>query len=457
MKEVLKFGGTSVDKLDLLVSIILEKKEFRPYICVSAFSGVTDLLLSFIQKLEHGENWGKSDYEELKKIHLKKIEEGVENDDAKKYLYKKFDNFFLHKIPDVQKVCMNLLEKGFNYSDHDALLGFGEQLSAFLVSEYISFSLRLEEVQGKYIDLSHIIKGSFKSADHVFFQALRESLIQDVFEKKEDNEILIFTGYFGRVPGGILYSIDRGYTDFMAAFLSSLLKVDRFTIFKEVDGVCSTDPSLAGKNCLLLSELSYLEVLKMASGGMKAVNTEAVRPAMKAEIPIEVRNILYPNSRGTRIIKKRELHERRLIQNIPMKRNVCIVRFGGITEDKDENLELKLLQFLEKHRLKKFFSTTDIAGTSVVLPYNEKKIDLLMEDLRIFGNVYLNKNCAIVAIVGEEMRDKTGVIAKASSAMASEGICIYMTAQGASRVAIDFVVLEEDVERAVKKLHEVFF
>lgn len=458
MKEVLKFGGTSVDKLDVLVAIILKRKEFQCHVCVSAFSGVTDMILSFLKKLEQGEDVNDSDCDKLKSFHVKKIHEGVEDKETREFLLQKLDEFFLHKIPELKQLCMSLLKKGFNHNDYDGILGFGERVSAFLVSEYVSFSLRFEEMKGKYVDLSSIIKGSFKSADHIFFEALRESFIHDIFEKKGDDEILIFTGCFGRVPGGILHSIDRGYTDFTAAFLAAILKADRFIIFKDVDGLCSADPRLlSNKDYLLLSELSYLELLKMASGGMKAVNTQAVRPAMKAEIPIEVRNILSPDNSGTCIIKHRELDSKRLIQNISMKRNICVLRFGGITDDAHENLELKLLQLLEKHCLKKFFSTTDTAGTSVVLPFDEKKIDLLVGDLKVFGNVYVDKNCAIVAIVGEEMRDKMGVIAKASSALASEDISILMTAQGASRVAIDFVVLEECVERAVAKLHEVFF
>jgi aspartokinase/homoserine dehydrogenase 1 len=457
MKEVHKFGGTSVDKLDQVVKVIISRKEENPYVAVSAFSGFTDQLLALIKDAEAQKVFSQETFDNFVDFHFKKIKEGVELESDASFLQDQFLKFFQERSAEIQEAYNDIVNNGYSAKSHDKILGFGEQISAFVVSQLLTLRLKSEEKKGKFVDLGKIIQLPVQKADKAFLEALRAAIAKEIVENKEDNEILVMTGFLGEIPGGILYSIDRGYTDFTGALAASILHAKRYIIFKEVDGVCSADPRIVQKGCLLLKELSYTEVLKMASGGMKAVNTEAVKPAMKSAIPIEVRNTLTPNQEGTKIVASREMQKNRKIQNIPVKKDVCIVRFGGYNDGMEENLEEKLIHFLDKHRIKKFFSTTDGAGTSVVLPWDEKKIEMLIDDLQVFATTKLMKNCAIVAVVGEEMRGRVGVISTAAQALASKNISIKMIAQGASEIGIDFVVNEEEVNDAIAVLHEAFF
>jgi len=457
MKEVHKFGGTSVDKMEQVIKVIISRKDKNPYVTVSAFSGFTDKLLECIDLAENQKPFDTKLFDAFIEFHLKKIEEGSADKETANFLKEKFAEFFQKNSPRIQRAYENIIKKGYSAKDHDTILGFGEQISAFVLSELLTLRLKSEERKGKFIDLGEAVNADFSEANHVFLEALKESVSKKVIDEKEDDEILIMTGFIGAVPGGILHSIDRGYTDFTGAFVSALLHAKRYIIFKEVDGVCSADPRIVTKGCLLLKELSYTEVLKMASGGMKAVNTEAVKPAMKESIPIEVRNLMSPEKEGTIILASREMQENRYIQNIPVKKGVCIIRFGGYNDSMESNLEMKLLSLLDKHKIRRFFSTSDGAGTSVVLPFHEKKIEMLMDDLSVFGVVKIIKDCGIIAIVGEEMRGQVGVIAKASDSLAAEGISIHMIAQGASEIGIDFVIPEERINDAIGSLHKTFF
>jgi aspartate kinase len=207
---------------------------------------------------------------------------------------------------------------------------------------------------------------------------------------------------------------------------------------------------------LLLEELSYIEVLKMASGGMKAINTEAVKPAMNDNIPIEVRNTKTPNTKGTLIKSVRKMEDKKAIQCITIKEEVCVIRFGGF-DDELQKFELVLMNLLEKYRFRKFFSTSDRAGTTVVISYKTNKVEKLIEELEEYGQVKFAKNCALLAIVGEEMQGRVGVLAKATQAISKTGASIYSVVQGASEIGIDFVIDQEYLNKSVKSLHKEFF
>ena len=450
MAEVYKFGGTSVDHLELIAEIIIKRKNKNPFTCVSAFSGTTDLLLKIVKQAEEKKELKNSHLEYLLNWHLTKILNASSDLDLVKKLQRKLKNFWENISNKIAQAYIQIQKKGPSPFYTDIIMGCGEQVAAFILAETIS----LKGKQGKFIDLSQIIKTNNKLADQKFFDKLKEK-IKTKLNKIDEHSLPIITGFIGEVPQGILNSISRGYTDYTGAFISSIIQAKKYIIFKEVDGLCSADPRIIGNKFILLKKLSYLEVLKMASGGMKAVNMAALKPAMSKNITIEVRNTFSPSKKGTTITAERKIDPQKKIQNITVKRNVCIIRFGGFDEESTE-LEFKLLKYLKKHHIKKFFSTSDLSGSSVVLLYEKEKIEKLMTNLN-HGRIKIIKNCSIIAIVGEEMQGRIGVLAKACRAIAQSGASIYVTVQGASQIGIDFVIDEEFANQAVINLHESFF
>ena len=212
------------------------------------------------------------------------------------------------------------------------------------------------------------------------------------------------------------------------------------------------------ERAVLLKRLSYLEVLKMASSWMKAINTEAVKPAMSDNIPIEVRNTFYPDRVWTHISSYRDLNPNVQIQTIPSKKWVCILRFGWLNDwFMWDNLWQILSQMIKKHKIKRFFSTSDDAWFSVVLKFEKEKIEELIDDLKSYANVRMNYDCAIVWIVWEEMRWNIWTFTKAANAISWNWINMHMVAQWASEISIAFVIDESDSAKAINAIHEVFF
>ncbi len=455
MKELNKFGGTSVDCLDQIITVINSRKKYNPYVCVSAFSGVTDVLIKLIDKAKKQESLSSEDIDNLKNIHLEKIRNGLSNEEDINFLKEKFEEFFNKLLINLKISYNNLLERDHNPIDYDTIIGIGEQISAFLISELLTFKSNKNGFKGKFINLENVMGKRNKKTDEAFYKKLRDNIEKKINEEKSKDTVLIMTGFIGYFPEGITHIIGRGYTDYTGALVASIIKADKYIIFKEVDGICSADPSILKGEFILLPELSYREVFKMSSGGMKAINTEAVKPAMNDGIPIEVRNSFTPNKEGTLIVAKRKLDPNKKIQNISIKSNVCVIRFGGLSYNA-QKFELILMELLDKYELVKFFSTSDRAGTSVVLSY-EDKIEKLLDELKKYGNAYIIKNCAIVAIVGEEMKGDIHILSEAVMAITSTNSEIYTVVQGGSQVGIDFVIDEKNLNKVVESLHDNFF
>ena len=457
MKEIYKFWGTSVDYLEQVANIIVKKNDTKiPHACVSAFSWVTDLLINLI---ENAKKWILNDdtIKELKDFHYWKLEKWIVTIEYKEIVEYKFSEFFDAKIEKIKLHLENIIDNWINHYDHDVIIWFWEQISAYLLSEIITCIVAWNDENGLYVDLWEIVTEEHKKADKVFLEDLRVNIAKRLIDDKKSNEIPIIWGFIWKVPWWILNSIDRGYTDFTSALVASVVQAKKLIIFKEVDWICTADPRIVWGSCLLLDRLSYIEVLKMASAWMKAINTEAVKPAMKDNIPIEVRNTFYPENPWTLITAQRDLKPNHEIQTIPSKRWICIVRFWGYESFLTDNLWIKLLELIDKHRLKKFFSTSDSAWYSVALAYDKVKIEALKDDLIHYANVKFTANCAIVWIVWEEMQGQIWVFAKAANAISWNSINIHMVAQWASELLAAFVIDEKELDKAIISLHQVFF
>ncbi len=458
MKEIYKFWWTSVDHLEQVANIIVNNKDSRlPHACVSAFSWVTDLLLNLIESAKYWKDCNNL-LIDIKKFHIEKINNWIKNKDFLKAINSSFINFFDSNLHKIEKHLQNISTKWININNFDPVIWFWEQISAFLLSITVSLIWKSKSTKWKYIDLWKVVTKDFKVADKIFIQAVRSNIATKIIEDIDESEIPIITGYFWKVPWWILNSIDRWYTDFTASLVASVISAKKLVIFKEVDWICSADPKIVKERAVLLKRLSYLEVLKMASSWMKAINTEAVKPAMSDNIPIEVRNTFYPDRVWTHISSYRDLNPNVQIQTIPSKKWVCILRFGWLNDwFMWDNLWQILSQMIKKHKIKRFFSTSDDAWFSVVLKFEKEKIEELIDDLKSYANVRMNYDCAIVWIVWEEMRWNIWTFTKAANAISWNWINMHMVAQWASEISIAFVIDESDSAKAINAIHEVFF
>lgn len=294
----MKFGGSSLGtgKRMLHVAEIIKKfsNKSEVVIVVSAMNGVTDKLISLFQKCKSRDF--STAFEEIRILHgihnsaLRDL--GLRKNDyvhIKKSLYHLFGDLSIYLF-----LC-----KDYSLSDYDYVISFGEKLCSHLLSA----ALNKIDVIAKPIDASSVIV-----ANNMFGNA--RALLADtkIKAKKSLLPLLlkhivpVVTGFYAATKEGKIVTLGRGGSDYSATILSNVLDAKEVILWKEVDGVFSTDPK-KDDQAKFYSELLYSEALALAERGAKVLHSEAMKPVKSKGIIVWVKNIFKPDLIGTKIWK----------------------------------------------------------------------------------------------------------------------------------------------------------
>jgi aspartate kinase len=136
-----------------------------------------------------------------------------------------------------------------------------------------------------------------------------EQLVVKAFDRMADPTVVaVVTGFIGQDPNGKITTLGRGGSDLTATALGASLGLDEIQVWKDVDGILSSDPRLV-KNAVPVSQVSYDEASELAYFGAQVLHPIAMQPARKFNIPVRVKNSYNPSAEGT-IIKNEKLKNR---------------------------------------------------------------------------------------------------------------------------------------------------
>jgi aspartate kinase len=140
-----------------------------------------------------------------------------------------------------------------------------------------------------------------------------ESAVQHAFEHRIDpNTVAVVTGFIGHDPKGKITTLGRGGSDLTATALGAALRLDEIQVWKDVDGILSTDPRVV-PHALALDQVSFEEASELAYFGAQVLHPIAMQPAMKYNVPVRVKNSYNPVAAGT-IIQQAKSPENRLVR-----------------------------------------------------------------------------------------------------------------------------------------------
>ncbi|MBI4666776.1 MAG: aspartate kinase [Nitrospinae bacterium] len=258
---------------------------------------------------------------------------------------------------------------------------------------------------------------------------------------------------------GNVTTLGRGGSDTSAVAIAVAMKAGCCEIYTDVDGVYTTDPNIV-PNARRIDCISFDEMLEMASLGAKVLQIRSVEFGKKYNMPIWVKST-FSDGKGTLVtseVKEMEdvlvaavAHDRNqakiTVSGVPDKPGVAATIFGKVAEQ-EINVDVIIQNVSEK-------GLTDISFT---VPKNEvkKAISLIEPTLREIGarEVAADDQIGKVSIIGVGMRSHSGVAAKAFKALADGGINIMMIST--SEIKVSCVVAAEEVDRAVRILHDAF-
>ena len=277
--------------------------------------------------------------------------------------------------------------------------------------------------------------------------------------ERASRKIVIVTGFQGVNRYEDYTTLGRGGSDTTAVALAAALHADACEIYTDVDGVYTADPRIV-PGARKISEITYDEMLDLATCGAGVLHNRSVEMAKKYGVPLVVRSSLN-NSEGT-IVKEVTSVERMLISGVALDENAARISVMGL---KDEpGIAFKLFNILAKNNVNVDIILQSIGREKtkdISFTVNEEDVETaiqLIEENKeriTFQQVTSNLDVAKVSIVGAGMTSNPGVAAKMFEALYSVGININMIST--SEIRITVLVKKKDGEKAMNAIHDAFF
>jgi len=333
----------------------------------------------------------------------------------------------------------------------DMLLSTGEQISIALMA------MAIEKLGYPVISLTGWQAG-IKTDSNYSNARIKEIDTERLQRELDKRNIVVVAGFQGINKYDDITTLGRGGSDTTAVALAAALKADKCEIYTDVDGVYTADPRIV-PNASKLKEISYDEMLELATLGAKVLHNRSVELAKKYNIPIVVRSSFNDNE-GT-VVKEVSSVEKLLVSGVACDKDIARVAVIGV-----ENVPGKAFQIfslLAKENINVDIilqsigreKTKDISFT--VSKSNLKQtLDVLTKNLHVIGakDITYADNVAKVSIVGAGMVNNPGVAAMMFEALYDAGINIEMIST--SEIKISVLIDEKDAEKAVRAIHDKF-
>lgn len=277
-----------------------------------------------------------------------------------------------------------------------------------------------------------------------------------ILNELDQRKIVIVTGFQGINKYDDYTTLGRGGSDTTAVALAAALNADACEIYTDVDGVYTADPRKVPK-ARKLSQITYDEMLELATLGAGVLHNRSVELAKKQGVQLVVRSSLN-TSEGT-VVKEDTKMEKMLVSGVAADKDAARVALIGL---KDEpGVAFRLFNHLARHNINVDMilqsvgrdSTKDISFT-VAVENADEAVEIVERHFHEYDKIDVEKNVAKVSIVGAGMMSNAGVAAKMFEALYDEGINIKMISTSEIRVSV--LIDEKHTEKAMNAVHEKF-
>ncbi|MEM7086836.1 MAG: bifunctional aspartate kinase/homoserine dehydrogenase I [Bacteroidota bacterium] len=455
--QVVKFGGTSVANAENIskVAAILQSKANDDTIIavVSALGGMTDSLQR-AGELANEKDTGYLDlFKSIRERHLETASQLKLNNNALVLLEE--------RLEELKSILRGIyLINEFSEKTRDKVLGFGELLSSFIISECEQFngsSVQLKDSRDLIITDSNFTKAQLN-------QDITYSNLKSYFTSNTA-KIVIMPGFVAKNPSGDTTTLGRGGSDFTAAIVASALHASILEIWTDVSGMFTANPKLV-KQAFPIEEISYQEAMELSHFGAKVLYPPTIRPVLEKNIPILIKNTFEPDAVGT-LINKKVNNTQGVVKGISHLPNVALLTLEGNGMVGIPGFSMRLFEALSFEKVNVILITQASSEHSIcvaVQSQNAKAAEMAINhqfayeiSLGKIDTVKAEMDLAIVAVIGENMKNHQGVSGKMFSSLGKNNVNIRAIAQGASERNISVVIAEKDVKKALNTLHYRFF
>lgn len=458
--KVLKFGGSSVGSaatMEKVIEIVREALDSGSCaVVLSAMQGTTDALIEAGRSAERGDDGYIEILSNINEKHSAAVKElfGKESHTA-------IADFLESTVGELSSLCEGVrLVRELSPKTLDRMLSFGEIVSTRIVSA----KLAAMGVKNTWMDSRQLIKTNSNHNNAAVDFAETNGLMKEAIGTAE-TDLLIFPGFIASDAGGFTTTLGRGGSDYTAAIIAAAVDADILEIWTDVSGMMTADPRFV-RNVRQIPRITYREAMELSHFGAKVIYPPTIQPVMAKGIPVLVKNTFAPQDVGT-LIEAESHAESDIIRGITSIDKITVVSLEGSGMVGIPGFSKRLFDALSRAEINVILITQSSSEHSICVAIEDKfanrakrVVDLefeyeikvgRIEPLRVEGGF------SILALVGDNMKEHTGVSGKMFTTLGNNGINIHAIAQGSSERNISAIIASKDVRKAVNTLHEAFF
>jgi aspartate kinase len=449
---VTKFGGTSVEDaaaIRRLVSIVRRQSYRRPVVVVSAMGRTTDRLLECARMAAAGDmRQAQSRLDEIAAHHVKTAEQLAPQHEIQS-LREALGKRFISIRSTLEEIHKTGRSDQLTPRFSDAVSSNGELLSSLIVAA----ALRADGMKGVLVDVRPMMRTNddFTRAAPQF-EIANPKLKEGFTAALADGGAPVTQGFIGSTADGLTTTIGRGGSDYSASIIGAAIGAEEIQIWTDVDGIMTTDPRIAPE-AAKVKVISFAEASELAYFGAKVLHPSTLLPAMAENIPTRVCNSRRPEASGTSIVRSAP-PSRAIIKAIAFKRGIAVINVMSDRMLMAHGFLSRLFAIFDRHETSVDMVATSEVSVSMTLD-DTRRLGAVVADLQFLGKVSVERDAALICLVGENLKFTPGVASRIFSSI--ERINVSMISHGASAINVSFIVGGANVEQAVRSLHREFF
>ena len=461
--QVLKFGGTSVanaENINKVTSIVQQAiarlQQGKTIVVVSALGGVTDVLLQSGSLAASGDESYKDLLQKVEQRHLEAVKALIPVTQQSSVL-----SWVKQRCNEIEDICNGVFLLGeLSARTKDRIVSFGELLS----SKIVAARFNAQGVENTWVDSRELIRTDSNYGGATVDFAVTNSLCHDYFSANA-GKLFIVPGFVAADAKGNTTTLGRGGSDYTAAIIAGAVNAQLLEIWTDVSGMMTADPRLV-PNAKILPHISYQEAMELSHFGAKVIYPPTIQPVMNKNIPVWIKNTFAPEDHGTLI--ENDVHKNGSnIRGISSIDKIALLSLEGSGMVGIPGFSRRLFEALANDLINVILITQGSSEHSICVGIDEALVDkakLVVDkafaheiETRRVEPLKIEKDLAIVALVGDNMKSHPGISGKMFGAIGRNGVNVRAIAQGSSERNISAVIAAADVKKAINVLHEDFF
>jgi aspartate kinase len=435
--KILKFGGTSVGSAQRMKDVAKLICDGKPKIVVlSAMSGTTNTLVEISDYLYRKNPDGATEI--ANRLEHKYLEIVGELYTSAGY-GQQAKEFVMHRFDCIRSFMKDL----FTLFDEKEILAQGELLSTHMMHLYL-LERGVKSAMLPALEFMRTDKNA--EPDAVYIKTHLDRLL----EENRDAELYITQGFICRNAYGEVDNLQRGGSDYTASLAGAAVRAEEIQIWTDIDGMHNNDPRVVEKTAPV-RRLHFDEAAELAYFGAKILHPTCILPAKLANIPVRLLNTMQPDAAGTTISNETEKGK---IKAVAAKDNITSIKIKSGRMLLATGFMRKVFEIFENNKTPIDMVTTSEVGVSVTID-NCKYLDEIINELKKYGTVTVDRDLVIICVVGDLEWDNVGFEAKIIYAL--KDIPVRMISYGGSNYNVSLLIKAADKKRALQALSEHLF